>query len=184
MASEGGIALALEAASGRGVGEGLGFVVQVVFVEASGGEDLVVERRGEVLGKDSTGGGGDEAWVLREERLSEASIEPSVGSKGDSYDNALAETIIGLYKTEVIRHEGPWCSLKQVELATLIANARVRLLPNHSRKPVSGKPGAVHQGVDVSVFYGVEHAFDSDDIDLWDFDGTRWYGFGVGLKLF
>jgi len=53
------------------------------------------------------------------ERLSEAGIEPSVGSKGDSYDNALAETMIGLYKTEVIHHEGPWRSLEQVELATL-----------------------------------------------------------------
>jgi transposase InsO family protein len=42
------------------------------------------------------------------ERLAEASIEPSVGSTGDSYDNALAETIIGLYKTEVIRKRGPW----------------------------------------------------------------------------
>lgn len=53
------------------------------------------------------------------ERLTEAGIEPSVGSKGDSCDNALAETIIGLYKTEVIRHEGPWRGLQQVELATL-----------------------------------------------------------------
>ena len=42
-----------------------------------------------------------------------------MGSKGDSYDNALAETIIGLYKTEVIRHEGPWRGLEQVELAML-----------------------------------------------------------------
>jgi transposase InsO family protein len=53
------------------------------------------------------------------ERLAEASIEPSVGSKGDSYDNALAETIIGLYKTEVIRRQGPWRSLEDVEFATL-----------------------------------------------------------------
>ena len=42
------------------------------------------------------------------ERLAEAGIEPSVGSRGDSYDNALAESIIGLYKTEVIRRRGPW----------------------------------------------------------------------------
>jgi hypothetical protein len=53
------------------------------------------------------------------ERLVEAGIEPSVGSVGDSYDNALAETINGLYKTEVIRLRGPWCSLEAVELATL-----------------------------------------------------------------
>jgi transposase InsO family protein len=53
------------------------------------------------------------------ERLAEAGIEPSVGSRGDSYDNALAETVIGLYKTEVIRQRGPWRSLEDVEFATL-----------------------------------------------------------------
>ncbi len=53
------------------------------------------------------------------ERLAQGGIEPSVGSKGDSYDNALAETVIGLYKTEVIRHRGPWKSRVSVELATL-----------------------------------------------------------------
>lgn len=53
------------------------------------------------------------------ERLAEAGIEPSVGSVGDSYDNALAETIIGLYKTELIYRKGPWRSLEDVELATL-----------------------------------------------------------------
>jgi transposase InsO family protein len=53
------------------------------------------------------------------ERLTEAGIEPSVGSVGDSYDNALAETINGLYKTEVIRRRGPWRSLEAVEFATL-----------------------------------------------------------------
>jgi len=53
------------------------------------------------------------------ERLGKAGIEPSVGSRGDSYDNALAETIIGLYKTELINQRGPWKSLEQLELATL-----------------------------------------------------------------
>jgi putative transposase len=53
------------------------------------------------------------------ERLVEAGIEPSVGSIGDSYDNALAESINGLYKTEVIRRRGPWRSLETVEFATL-----------------------------------------------------------------
>ena len=53
------------------------------------------------------------------ERLDEAGINPSVGSVGDSYDNALAETVIGLFKTEVINRQGPWKWLKQVELATL-----------------------------------------------------------------
>jgi len=53
------------------------------------------------------------------ERLEEAKIGASVGSVGDSYDNALAETINGLYKTEVIEHEGPWSGKKDVEMATL-----------------------------------------------------------------
>ena len=53
------------------------------------------------------------------ERLAEAGIEPSVGNKGDSYDNALAESVIGLFKTEVIRQEGPWRGLEEVEFATL-----------------------------------------------------------------
>ena len=52
------------------------------------------------------------------ERLAEAGIEPSVGRVGDSYDNALAETINGLYKAEVI-HRQPWKSREAVELATL-----------------------------------------------------------------
>ena len=53
------------------------------------------------------------------ERLADAGIELSVGSRGDAYDNALAETVIGLFKTEVIRRCGPWRSLETVEFATL-----------------------------------------------------------------
>ena len=53
------------------------------------------------------------------DRLSDAGIEPSVGSRGDSYDNALAESIIGLFKTEVIQLQGPWRHLEAVEFATL-----------------------------------------------------------------
>jgi hypothetical protein len=53
------------------------------------------------------------------ERLAEAGIEPSVGSRGDSYDNALAETIIGLYKTELVLPRRPWASTEDLELATL-----------------------------------------------------------------
>ena len=53
------------------------------------------------------------------ERLADAGLEPSVGSIGDSYDNALAETIIGLFKTEVINRLGPWKSKDQVEWETL-----------------------------------------------------------------
>jgi len=53
------------------------------------------------------------------DRLADAGIAPSVGSRGDSYDNALAESIIGLFKTEVIRRQGPWRHLEAVEFATL-----------------------------------------------------------------
>lgn len=53
------------------------------------------------------------------DRLLEAGIEPSVGSHGDSYDNALAESVIGLFKTEVIHRRGPWRGFDDVEIATL-----------------------------------------------------------------
>jgi transposase InsO family protein len=53
------------------------------------------------------------------ERLGQAGIAPSVGSVGDSYDNALAETVIGLFNTEVIRRRGPWRGIEPVEFATL-----------------------------------------------------------------
>jgi len=53
------------------------------------------------------------------ERLAEAGIEPSVGSTGDSYDNALAESVIGFFKTEEIYRHGPWKGLEEVEFATL-----------------------------------------------------------------
>ena len=57
--------------------------------------------------------------ILYTERLAEAGIEPSVGSRGDSYDNALAETINGLYKAELIHRRAPWKTREAVELATL-----------------------------------------------------------------
>jgi transposase InsO family protein len=63
--------------------------------------------------------GGQYLSIRYTERLSDAGIEPSVGSVGDSYDNALAESVIGLYKTEVIERRGPWRSLEAVEFATL-----------------------------------------------------------------
>ena len=53
------------------------------------------------------------------DRLVDAGIAPSVGSQGDAYDKALAESVIGLYKTEVIRRKGPWRTLEAVEFATL-----------------------------------------------------------------
>jgi putative transposase len=54
------------------------------------------------------------------ERLAEAAAVTSVGSRGDSYDNALAETIIGLYKAELVRRRGPWKGIDQVEYATTL----------------------------------------------------------------
>jgi putative transposase len=54
------------------------------------------------------------------DRLADAAIAPSVGSCGDAYDNALAESVIGLFKTEVIQRKGPWRSLEAVEFATLV----------------------------------------------------------------
>jgi putative transposase len=53
------------------------------------------------------------------QRLVDAGADPSIGSVGDGYDNALAETTIGLYKTELINRRGPWKTIAQVELATL-----------------------------------------------------------------
>ena len=53
------------------------------------------------------------------QRLAQAGIEPSVGSVGGSYDNALAESVIGLFKAEVIHRRGPWRSFEAVEFATL-----------------------------------------------------------------
>ena len=63
--------------------------------------------------------GGQYLSIRYTERLAEAEIDPSVGSRGDAYDNALAETVIGLYKTEVIGCREPWRHLEAVEFATL-----------------------------------------------------------------
>ena len=62
--------------------------------------------------------GGQYLAVRYTERLAEAGAVRSVGSRGDSYDNALAETVVGLYKTELIRRRGPWRTLEHLELAT------------------------------------------------------------------
>ena len=63
--------------------------------------------------------GGQYLSIRYTERLAEAGIEPSVGSRGDSYDNAMVESIIDLFKTEVIRRRGPWRHMEDVEFATL-----------------------------------------------------------------
>lgn len=77
------------------------------------------------------------------ERLAEAGIVPSVGSIGDSYDNALAESVIGLFKTEVIRRQGPWRNLEAVEFATLSWTAWFN---NHRLlEPIGYVPPAEHE---------------------------------------
>lgn len=77
------------------------------------------------------------------ERLATAGIEPSVGSVGGSYDNALAETINGLYKAEVIRRRGPWRNFEAVEFATLTwvdwFNNRRLLEPIGNRSPAEAE---------------------------------------------
>ena len=84
-------------------------------------EQAVHERRpGEGTGLVHHSDRGSQYVSIRyTERLAEAGIEPSVGSVGDSHDNALAETVIGLFKTEVIHRRGPWRSLEAVAFATL-----------------------------------------------------------------
>jgi putative transposase len=76
------------------------------------------------------------------ERLAANGVVNSVGSRGDSYDNALAESMIGLYKTELVRNKGPWRGLDDLELATLEwvdwFNHR-RLFEDHGRIPPSSK---------------------------------------------
>ncbi len=82
-------------------------------------EQALYDRGGEKGLVHHSDRGGQYVSIRYTERLAEAGIEPSVGSVGDSYDNALAESVIGLYKTEVIRQRGPWRHLEDVEFATL-----------------------------------------------------------------
>jgi putative transposase len=63
--------------------------------------------------------GGQYLAIRYTDRLADAGAVTSVGSKGDSYDNALAETTIGLFKTELVRRRGPWRGIDELELATL-----------------------------------------------------------------
>jgi len=93
------------------------------------------------------------------ERLAEAGAVTSVGSRGDSFDNALAETIIGLYKTELIRRRGPWKGIDQVEYATLEwvdwFNHR-RLLEPIGHVPPAEFETAYHQREDPSRTTGLK----------------------------
>ena len=105
------------------------FSRMIVGWRASGSlrTDLALDALEQALwARDHTGGlvhhsdrGSQYLSIRYTERLAEAGIEPSVGSVGDAYDNALAETVIGLYKTEVIHMRGPWRNLDSVEFATL-----------------------------------------------------------------
>ena len=84
-------------------------------------EQAIYDRRGHALdGLVHHSDHGTQYLSMRyTDRLADAGIAPSVGSRGDSYDNALAESVIGLFKTEVIRRLGPWRHLEAVEFATL-----------------------------------------------------------------
>ena len=84
-------------------------------------EQAIFARRGDALtGLVHHSDRGTQYLSMRyTDRLADAGIAPSVGSQGDAYDNALAESVIGLFKTEVIRRKGPWRSLEAVEFATL-----------------------------------------------------------------
>jgi transposase InsO family protein len=89
--------------------------------------DLVLDALEQALGARSgavgvvhpSDAGGQSLSIRYTDRRIEAGAVPSVGSVGNSYDHALAETILGLYKTEVIPHRGPWRHLDAVEFATL-----------------------------------------------------------------
>ncbi len=83
-------------------------------------EMAIWQRQGDLHGLVHHSDRGSQYLSIRyTERLEEAGAITSVGSKGDSYDNAMAETLIGLYKTELIRRRGPWKGIDDVELATL-----------------------------------------------------------------
>ncbi len=82
------------------------------------------------------------------ERLAEAGIKPSVGSVGDSYDNSLAETINGLYKTELVHRQGPWRNIQELEMATLgwvdWFNNRRLLVPSETSRQQRLKRTSMH----------------------------------------
>jgi putative transposase len=85
---------------------------QAVWVRRREGADLV----GLVYHSDA---GRQYTSIAFTERLANIGVSPSIGSVGDAYDNALAETVVGLYKTELINPQRPWKTLEQVEIATL-----------------------------------------------------------------
>ena len=79
-------------------------------------QDGVSDLRGLIAHSDA---GSQYTSIAFTERLAEAGVDPSVGTVGDAYDNALAETVIGLFKTELIKRQGPWRTVEQLEAAVL-----------------------------------------------------------------
>jgi putative transposase len=124
-------------------------------------EMAIWARRGTLQGLVHHSDRGSQYLAIRyTERLAEAGAVTSVGSRGDSYDNALAETIIGLYKTELIRRRGPWKGLDEVEYATLEwvdwFNHR-RLLEPIGHLPPAEFEAAYHRREDPSRTPGLKH---------------------------
>jgi putative transposase len=123
-------------------------------------EMAIWARRGDLEGLVHHSDRGSQYLSIRyTERLAEAGAVTSVGSRGDSYDNALAETIIGLYKTELIRRRGPWKGIDEVEYATLEwvdwFNHR-RLLEPIGHVPPAEFEAAYHQREDPSRTAGLK----------------------------
>lgn len=92
-------------------------------------------------------------------RLIEAGIEASVGSKGDSYDNALAESFNGLYKAELIYHEGPWKGIEDVEWATLT------YVDWFNNKRLHGEIGMVTPAMFEAAYYAQEALVDDTSLE-------------------
>jgi putative transposase len=124
-------------------------------------EMAIWRRRGGLDGLVHHSDRGSQYLAIRyTERLAEAGAVTSVGSRGDSYDNALAETIIGLYKTELIHRRGPWKGIDEVEYATLEwvdwFNQR-RLLGPIGHVPPAEFEAAYHRREDPSHTDGLKH---------------------------
>jgi putative transposase len=123
-------------------------------------EMSIWQRRGDLGGLVHHSDRGSQYLSIRyTERLAEAGAVTSVGSRGDSYDNALAETIIGLYKTELIRRRGPWKGIDDVEFATLEwvdwFNHR-RLLEPIGNVPPAEFEAAYHRKEDIDYAAGLK----------------------------
>jgi transposase InsO family protein len=113
------VAFVIDVFSRRIVGWRVSSSLQTDFV-LDALEQAIHARGGEVAGLVHHSDQGSQYLSMRyTDRLGDAAIAPSVGSRGDAYDNALAESVIGLFKMEVIRRLGPWRHLESVEMATL-----------------------------------------------------------------